>query len=203
MVVKRRVGCVITVAALAAAPAWAAQHRHADASKTAPAMAVHSDADYVDMMLMHHDQGIEMAKIAAGKTQRAEVRAFANTVVSGQQEDKKELEGYKTGMKTGTSGTSGAAGGHDMAGMSGMPDMKTMPEMQKGQQDIERLQKATGAEVDRLFLASMAQHHQQAIQMSRKAKPTLKDANVRRFADKTITKQTREIGEIKTLQSGK
>jgi uncharacterized protein (DUF305 family) len=131
------------------------------------------------------------------------VKAFANEIITGQQEEKKELESYKSTLTPGMAGTAGSTGFHDMAVMGSMHDRKDMPEMKRGQQDIERLKAASGAEADRLFLASMAQHHQQAIQMSRKAKPTLKDTKVREFADKTVTKQTREIGEIKTLQSGK
>lgn len=51
--------------------------------------------------------------------------------------------------------------------------------MKKGQRDLERLKKASGVEVDRLFLASMQAHHQAAIKMSQQAKPSLKRDKVK------------------------
>ncbi len=164
---------------------------------------VQNDAQYIDMMMMHHGMGIEMARIAADKAQRADVKALANQIITVQQEESKELEGYKPGIKSTATGALETGGAHDMAAMSGMGDMKSMPEMKKGQKDMDRLQKASGAKVDRMFLASMAQHHQQAVQMSKQAMAKLKDTRVRAFAEKTITNQTREIGEIKKLQSEK
>ena len=206
MTVKAVFGSVAVITLLAVPVVTNAQHEgmaHPTAAKPNQAMPMQGDAGYVDMMMMHHDQGIEMAKAVVEKGQREDVKAFASKIISGQQEEKKELESYKATL---AAGTSGSGGGHEMAGMKdmkGMHDMKDMPEMKKGQQDIKRLQAASSAEADRLFLAAMAQHHQQAVQMSRKAKPTLKDAKVRAFADRTITKQTQEIGEIKKLQAEK
>ena len=39
-----------------------------------------------------------------------------------------------------------------------------MPGMKKGHQHIEHLKKATGGEVDRMFLTGMTEHHQMAIE---------------------------------------
>lgn len=197
-------GFVVT--AIAAGPALAApaQHQHDPAAPHAPTMprGVQNDAQYIDLMMMHHGMGIEMARIAADKAQRADVKALAAKIITVQEGEQKELDGYKTGLKPDAHGAAGA-GGHDMASMPGMGDMKSMPEMKKGRMDMGRLQKASGAEVDRLFLSSMTQHHQQAVKMSRQAMAKLKDTKVRAFAEKTIADQTREIGEIKKLQGAK
>lgn len=182
-------GCLL--AALLAVPAAAQHHPTPPGSKPSDAHTIHGDAHYVAMMIVHHDMGVEMAQIATDKAQRAEVRQLATKIVTVQQAEKKELEGFKSSLKPDAAATT-----HDSAAMHDMPGMK------KGQQDIERLKKASGAEVDRLFLASMTEHHQGAVRMSRQAKPALKDANVRQFADKTITNQTKEIAEIKRLQAG-
>lgn len=202
MRLKKSVVNAVAVTAIAATPLFAApaQHQHEAAAPHAATMpaGVQNDAQYIDMMMMHHGMGIEMAQIAADKAQRADVKALANKIITVQQEEKKELEGYKPGAKSSATG-----GGHDMATMAAMGDMKSMPEMKKGQMNMDRLQKASGAEVDRVFLASMTQHHQQAVQMSKQAMGKLKDSKVRAFAEKTITNQTREIGDIKKLQAEK
>jgi len=170
----------------------AAQDGH-DAGAKASTHAMKGDAAYVGMMMMHHQMGIEMAGVAAEKGQRAEVKQLATKIATVQQAEKKQLEGYQSRLKSVPPGTGGLARTHDMTGM---------PAMQKGQQDMERLKKASGSEVDRIFLSSMAKHHQQAVQMSKQAKHTLKDTDVRQFAEKTITNQTKEIAEIRKLQGG-
>lgn len=206
MRLKKSVVSGVAVTAMAAAPLFAApaQHQHDAAAPQAATMShgVQNDAHYIDMMVMHHGMGIEMARIATDKAQRADVKALADKIITVQQGEQKELDGYKAGLKPDATRAAGA-GGHDMASMPGMDDMKSMPEMKKGRMDMDRLQKASGATVDRLFLSSMAQHHQQAVQMSRQAMAKLKDSKVRAFAEKTITNQTREIGDIKKLQGAK
>ena len=167
-------------------------HSKTDHSKMAGMSGMQGDAGYVAMMIMHHEQGSEMARVAADKGQRAEVKELASKILNGQQDEKKELQQFQTSSAQ-TTGTSG----HDM---SGMDHMSSMPEMKKGQQDLERLKKASGAEVDRLFLSSMQAHHQVAIKMSQQAKPSLKRDEVKTFADKTIANQQQEITELKRLQ---
>ena len=193
-----------TAMMLAAAPVAAqsagATHQQDQQHKSPSGMShdmIHNDQHYVQMMLMHHEQGIKMAQTENDKGQRSEVKQLASKILTGQQQEKQELESFKSDTTSGTSGTSG--GGHDMAGM-GQMDMKDMPEMKKGDDAISRLQNASGTEADRIFVASMIEHHQMAIQMSQQAKPKLKDAKVRAFADKTIANQRKEVAELKKLQ---
>ena len=197
---RKLIVCTGAVALIAApvavqaqtAPASQPSHGQMDHSKMPGMSAMQGDAGYVSMMLMHHEQGIEMARVAADKGQRAEVKELASKILNGQQDEKKELQQFQS---SGTSAT--GTSGHDM---SGMGNMSSMPEMKKGQQDIDRLKKASGAEVDRLFLASMQTHHQMAVKMSQEAKPSLKRDEVKAFADKTIANQQQEITELKRLQ---
>src|SRR5688572_15531625 len=114
---------------------------------------INNDADFVHMMLMHHEQGIDMAKLAASKAQRAEVRQVAEKILKGQQQESAELQSLKPGGQT----THGASKSHDMG---------AMPGMRKHQEHIEHLKKATGGEVDRMFLTGMTDHHQMAIDMA-------------------------------------
>lgn len=61
-----------------------------------------------------------MARVAADKGQRSEVKELASKILAGQQDEKKELQQFQSSGSQ-TAGTSG----HDM---SGMHDMATMPE---------------------------------------------------------------------------
>ena len=48
------------------------------------------DASYVQMMQMHHQMGIDMAKIAVEKSPRDDVKTFARKMIDAQQKRKKQ-----------------------------------------------------------------------------------------------------------------
>lgn len=116
MRLKKSVVNGIAVTAIAAAPLFAApaQHQHEPAAPKAATMphGAQNDTQYIDMMMMHHGMGIEMARIAADNAQRADVKALANKIISVQEGEQKELDGYKAGLKPDATGAAGA-GGHD------------------------------------------------------------------------------------------
>lgn len=193
---------MMVAAAPAAAQSAGATHEHERQSNSGSGMShmmmIQNDQQYVQMMLMHHEQGIKMAQAENDKGQRSEVKQLASEILTGQEQEKKELESFNGDTTSGTSGTSG--GGHNMSGMGHMDMMKDMPQMKQGEDAVPRMQNASGADADRIFLASMIKHHEMAIQMSEQAKPKLKDATIRAFADKTIANQRKEVAELKKLQ---
>ena len=203
-------GAVLLGSTLVLAQGTAHQHGMPTTKSQPMHMMIMGDSDYVSMMLMHHDQGIEMAKAEAEKGERQEVKDLATKILNGQEADKKELQELQASLKSGsgpdTGGMSGAGGMQGMSGMSGMSggmhDMGGMSAMQKKHhEDMDKLKSASGAEADQLFLRVMSQHHQMAVDMSEQAKPKLKDARVREFSDKTIRSQTAEIAEMKKLSA--
>lgn len=133
-----------------------------------------SDADYIQMMAMHHDEGIKMAEIATRKATDAGVKRLAARIVAVQRKERKELDTLR-------------------AKASGAPaqaqPMKPMA--------MDHLDTTTGREFDRMFLSMMSEHHQDAVKMSREAK--LSAAAVKAFAQRTITKQGKEIQEMAAL----
>ena len=101
MRLKKSVVNGVAVTAIAAAPLFAApaQHQHEPAAPKTATMphGVQNDAQYIDMMMMHHGMGIEMARIAADKAQRADVKALANKIITVQQGSRKNWRATKPG----------------------------------------------------------------------------------------------------------
>lgn len=158
------------------------------------------DLMFIDMMVMHHQQGIEMARLAGEKGQDARVKALAAKIIADQEKDTAELRGHREHWYAGRPQMDHAQMMSHMQGMSGHQGMQT--DMQG---DMEKLRAAEGREFDRLFLDMMTMHHQMAIGMSKDAAAKAEHAEIKAIARKTITKQQAEIaemGRIKTALGG-
>ena len=142
------------------------------ASKTLPSstkanqpVVTPADVDFVQGMIMHHQQAVEMSALMASHTQNKAMLSLGERITLSQNDEIKwmqrwlEVRGYPTSL---------AMPEHKMAGMEGMHhDMAAMP-MMPGMLTAEQmaaLRNANGKEFDRLFLAGMIQHHGGALTM--------------------------------------
>ena len=159
---------------------------------------INSDSDYVNMMLMHHKHGIEMARAVIDRGESEEVKGLARKIMDGQQRDSKELENLKQKLAGGTGGAEGTSGrdshAPQMSHDSGAMNRQMMDEQ------AEKLRSASGAEADKLFVDLMTRHHQQAIAMTNAAMPKLKEPDVRQLAAKMVETQKKEVAELKALK---
>jgi uncharacterized protein (DUF305 family) len=105
------------------------------------------DQMFAAMMIPHHEQAIEMADIALGKSTNPEILALANEIKAAQGPEIEQ-------MKSWGSSKSGSHAGH------------MMDEGMLTDDEMAQLKGAGGAEFDRLFLEGMIKHHQGAIQMA-------------------------------------
>lgn len=153
------------------------------------------DLHYIDMTIMHHEEGIEMAQLAVSKATSAGVKAFAQKTAADQQKDIEELQRYRNQWYTGKPLM-------DRAMMESM--MKSMhPEMNMDMEETRRkLRAAGGASFDRLFLDTMTHHHMMAIDMSKDATTKAEHAELKEFARKAVDKQQAEIAEMNKLKGG-
>lgn len=150
------------------------------------------DLQFIDMMVQHHSDGIKMGQLAVAKAQNAEVKAFAQKMVQMQREDSQKLEDSRGKFFAG-------APKSDHIPIKGRE--MTMTEMMRmSQEDIGKLEAAGGAEFDRTFLEVIAKHHQMAIDMATEEKNRGKQADIKSDAEKNITQQTKDLGEISELK---
>lgn len=71
--------------------------------------------------------------------------------------------------------------------------------MQMGMSGMSALRRLSGRAFDSAFLSQMMEHHQGAVDMSRDALPTLKNAHVKKHAQNIIAGQQKEIAEMRTI----
>jgi uncharacterized protein (DUF305 family) len=119
-----------------------------------------ADVEFMQGMIMHHSQAIEMTALIASHTNNKELRSLGARISSSQSEEIKFMKRWLA-----------ARGEQVFMSMPGMPDMDAsgrplglMPGMLRPEQ-MEALRKAKGAAFDRLFLTGMIQHHGGALTM--------------------------------------
>jgi len=150
-----------------------------------------ADVEFMQGMIMHHAQAVEMTALIPSHTENKELRALGARISSSQADEIKMMKRWL------------AARGEPISmAMPGMPDMDAsghamalMPGMLTPEQ-MEALRKAKGAEFDRLFLAGMIQHHNGALIMVKDLFDTAgagQDAEVFDFATDVDTGQRAEI----------
>ena len=151
------------------------------------------DLHFIDMMIMHHQEGIEMAQMAQTKAVGAKVKAFATRTATDQQKEIEELQAHRNHWYAGKPPM-------DKAMMDSM--MQSMhPGMNMDMEDTRRkLLAAKGTAFDRLFLDTMIHHHQMAVGMAKDATTKGEHAEIKDIARKAVVKQTNEIAEMNRLK---
>lgn len=168
-----------------------------DSSPSAPASASaeageHNDADvdFATEMIQHHRQAVEMAELAADRASSQEVKDLATKIKGEQDPEIKTMSGWLTSW--------GEEVPADMSGMEGHDMSSDMPGMMSGE-DMDKLEKASGAEFDKMFLDMMVQHHEGAIEMAETEKSDGKYGPATKLADTVITAQTAEIEQMNKM----
>ncbi len=123
----------------------------------APAPAPHSAADVAFMqgMIPHHAQALEMAALVAGRTERQEIHLLAQRIALSQRD---EIEMMQRWLATRNEPAGDEHAHHAQGDHAYMPGMLTSA-------DMERLDAARDAAFDRLFLEYMIRHHEGALTM--------------------------------------
>lgn len=126
------------------------------------------DVEFMQGMIMHHAQAVEMTALMKSHTENKELRLLGARISHSQSEEMRfmqrwlETRGEPTSMKMQMSDMPGM----DMSGMdmSSNGHQMLMPGMLTAKQ-MDVLRKSKGAEFDRLFLTGMIQHHGGALTM--------------------------------------
>lgn len=142
------------------------------------------DTVYVQMMIPHHQQALEMSTLAVEHAADPRIRAYADRIRAGQGPEISVLRGWLS-----TRGLPETAPGHDHAGMRGMQSPEAM----------RRLGDARGVEFDRLFIAMMTDHHQGAVTMATDLLSVGVDATLNELATSLATEQAIEISRLREL----
>ncbi|PRY22326.1 DUF305 domain-containing protein [Pseudosporangium ferrugineum] len=141
------------------------------------------DTTFVQMMIVHHGQAIEMAKLAPERAGDARLRALAARIGAAQAPEMRWMQGWLRDRRL------PAGAGHDHG---------TMPGMQSDA-DMAALAGLDGAAFDRKFVAMMTAHHRGAIRMAGDVLGGGSDQQLRELANEMAVEQGSEIRRMAQL----
>ncbi|HXL22149.1 MAG TPA: DUF305 domain-containing protein [Candidatus Dormibacteraeota bacterium] len=156
-----------------------------------------ADVEFMQGMIMHHAQAVEMTALMASHTENKELGSLGARISSSQSDEirfmKRWLAARGERVSMATPGMPGMEMSHEA--MALMPGMLTAEQM-------EALRKAKGAEFDHLFLTGMIQHHDGALTMVKDLFDTAgagQDAELFNFATDVDSGQRAEIRIMQTM----
>lgn len=148
------------------------------------------DVEFMQGMIMHHAQAVEMTALIESHTDNRELRLLGARISKSQAEEIKFMKRWLEARGEPVSQPMPDMPGMDMPGHQMlMPGMLTPKQM-------AALRKAKGAEFDRLFLTGMIQHHNGALVMVKDLFDTAgagQDAELFNFATDIDSGQRAEI----------
>jgi uncharacterized protein (DUF305 family) len=152
-------------------------HMSSEAASSAPATA-HNAADvtFAQEMIPHHQQALDMAKLAASRSATTSVKDLAGRIEQAQDPEIQQMTRW-------------------LSQWGAMPSMSGM----HGAADMRSLQQAGGTEFDKMFLQMMVSHHQGALDMAKTELAAGSNADAKALAQRIMDGQTAEITEMQHL----
>jgi uncharacterized protein (DUF305 family) len=159
-----------------------------------PAPPLPADSRFMQAMVPHHAQALEMTALVAARSSRQDIRALAGRIAASQVEEITAMERWLRARGFAVPAKDAhlhAASGHGEL----MPGMLMATE-------LERLARSSGPEFDRLFLTYMIRHHEGALTMVRQlfsSRGAAQDPEIFRFATDVDADQRAEIRRMQSL----
>lgn len=166
----------------------------ASAKATAtPAPGGFNDADvsFAQMMIPHHQQALEMAKLADGRAGDQQITSLAGKIEKAQDPEIRTMKSWLKSWGKPVSASSESMPGmdHGSGGMDGMMSQK----------DMDRLEAAKGAAFDRAFAQMMIDHHKGAITMAEDEQKKGRNVTAKKLAGDVIKNQSAEVTTLRKI----
>ncbi|MFH8772627.1 MULTISPECIES: DUF305 domain-containing protein [unclassified Streptomyces] len=145
------------------------------------------DVAFAQGMIPHHQQALEMARLADGRASSARVKDLAARIEKAQDPEIRTMTGWLKAW-----GEQVPMAGMDHSGHAGMSGMMS-------DDDMAALEKATGKDFDTKFLSLMVEHHKGAVEMATTEKGKGRYSPAKGMADDIVGAQNAEIEEMKQL----
>ena len=146
-----------------------------------------ADVMFVQMMIPHHEQAIEMSDMLLAKSDiEAETLAMAEEIKAAQGPEIEQMESWLDDW-----------GMSSMGGMDGMDHGGSGGMMSEG--DMDDLEAATGQEAGDLFLTQMIEHHEGAIEMADDVIDDGRHPDVRALGESIVASQAEEIERMRAM----
>jgi uncharacterized protein (DUF305 family) len=194
VVMKRRLLVLTTVVAmgcvgLAACGDGDRADSDSSPSDNASSDAVWNDADvkFVQGMIPHHEQAVEMSDMMIGRIVSEATAVLAEQIRASQTAEVSLMQGFLAEWGVELDPHAGHSGDHSM-GEGMMSD-----------EQLDELTAASGVDFERMWLTMMLEHHQGAVAMANTVLSGGSDPRVRTLAEGIVAAQQAEIAQIEAL----
>ncbi|MEV4946357.1 DUF305 domain-containing protein [Streptomyces sp. NPDC053755] len=161
----------------------------APGSDTAPGAFDDADVMFARMMIPHHEQALEMAGLARGRAQDAEIRRLVAEIEKAQGPEIRKMRSWLAGWGEPESAGHDGHDGRNGHGMSGMVS----------EQDMKDLAAARGKAFDRRFAELMIAHHEGAVEMAKAEQKNGRNSTARKLADDVVRTQSAEVEQLRGI----
>jgi uncharacterized protein (DUF305 family) len=141
------------------------------------------DIMFLQMMIPHHQQAIDISDLALTKSSDSELLALAKDIRDGQASEIVKMKAWLDGANAGMD--PGHSMGHDMSGML-------------GDSELAALKAATGKSFDLLWLKGMTGHHDGAIDMAAMIE-NAENAEIKSFGQAIVTTQSAQNKQMAAM----
>ncbi|MEU0170330.1 DUF305 domain-containing protein [Streptomyces iakyrus] len=149
-----------------------------------------ADVTFAQMMIPHHEQALEMAKLADGRASDAEVKDIAKKIEQAQDPEIKTMKGWLESWNKPTAAES--MPGMDHGGMD-------MGDGMMSDKDMDELKAMKGKEFDKMFAQMMIEHHNGAITMAKDEQKNGKNADAVKMAGDIVEGQSAEVKQLQSI----
>ena len=148
------------------------------------------DLQFLDSMIHHHRGAVHMANMVLGKTERPEMKAFAQKIIDDQTKEIESMNGMRKQWYAGKP----SAINMEMAGM--IAGMKMM-----NGDHMKEMDDMDSSHFDGHFLKMMIAHHEGAVAMSNDALKKAEHPEIKKLAQQILNAQRPEIDQMKKWQT--
>ncbi len=141
-----------------------------------------SEVMFLQMMIPHHQQAVDISNLALKQSTNPELLALAKNIL---REQSAEISQMKAWLSQANAGTDP---GHSMDGMAGM----------LSDSDLMVLESSAGKKFDELWLTGMIAHHDGAVDMVGMINDA-KNPEIKSFGENVIKTQSAEIAQMRDL----
>lgn len=166
------------------------------------------DVKFMQDMIHHHQQAVEMAALVRGRSNNRDLTTIAGRIDAAQEDEIKFMRGWLTERGQTAPDPAAAAADHARHAAMGhaMPDHAAMGHgMMAGMAtpaQMQALAAAKGTEFDRQFLTLMIKHHEGALTMVSdlmRRPGSMYDPMLQRFTAEVVNDQQAEIARMNTM----
>jgi len=144
-----------------------------------------ADVEFLQGMIPHHEQAIDMAEMAVEQAESEQVKQLASRIQDAQGP---EIEQMRQMLRS--IGAEETSMDHDMDSVGGG---------MMSEEEMVAMSEAQGPEFDTMFLEMMIRHHEGAMEMAEQELAEGEMEEAKALAEKIIDEQEAEIEEMRSL----